>query len=184
MKIIAFSGSLRKDSFNTALLRSLIELGKPEHEIEMAEIRDFPLYDQDMEANYPALVQAVKDKVVAADGVVIVTPEYNRSVPGVLKNAIDWISRPYGTNPLAHKPVLIMGVSGGKIGTAIAQSHLRESLEYLDADTVGQPELYLGPAKELFTEDLKLAEDSTKELLKKGLAALALRAADKRKKRV
>jgi chromate reductase len=77
-----------------------------------------------------------------------------------------------------------MGVSGGKIGTAIAQSHLRESLEYLDADTVGQPELYLGPAKELFTEDLKLAEDSTKELLKKGLAALALRAADKRKKRV
>ena len=129
------------------------------------------------EAQYPALVQAVKEKVAAADAVIIVTPEYNRSVSGVLKNAIDWISRPYGTNPFAHKPVLIMGVSSGKIGTAIAQSHLRETLEYLDADTVGQPELYLGPAKELFTDELVLREDSTKELLKKALAALAHRKA-------
>lgn len=176
MNIIAFSGSLRRDSYNAALLRELKALARPEHEIEIAEIRDFPLYDQDLEQSaYPAVAQALKEKIKAADGVVLVTPEYNRSVPGVLKNALDWVSRPYGTNPFAQKPVLIMGVSGGKIGTAIAQSHLRESLEYLDADTVGQPELYLGPAKELFTDDLALKDDSTKELLAKGLAALSHR---------
>ncbi|MGH7175526.1 MAG: NADPH-dependent FMN reductase [Minisyncoccia bacterium] len=172
MNIIAFSGSLREKSFNSALLRELKKLAAPEHEIEIEIIGDFPLYNQDQEAEYPATAKRLKDKIVAADAVVIVTPEYNRSVPGVLKNAIDWVSRPYGTNPFAHKPVLIMGVSGGKIGTAIAQSHLREILEYLDADTVGQPELYFGPAADLFNGDLELKEESTKELLRKALTAL------------
>jgi chromate reductase len=181
MNIVAFSGSLRKDSLNSALLREVVKLGAPAFSIEIADIGDFPLFNQDHELSaYPPQAQALKEKVLSADGVIMVTPEYNRSVSGVLKNAIDWLSRPYGTNPFAHKPVLLMGVSGGKIGTAVAQSHLREILEFLDADTVGQPELYFGPAAELFDENRALAQESTRELLKKGFAALSLRIAKSR----
>lgn len=176
MNIIALSGSLRQDSHNTRLLRSLQELAPAGMKIEVAGIGDLPLYDQDSEATYPAAAQALKDKVADADGLIIATPEYNRSISGVLKNAIDWVSRPYGQNSFARKPVLVAGVSVGKIGTAVAQSHLKQILVYLDADVIGQPELYLGPAQELFDAAGNLGE-STKELLKKALEALAARAA-------
>lgn len=172
MNILAISGSLRKDSFNTALLHALQPLAPADMHIEIADIGTLPLFNQDNEAHLPSEAKVLKDKVAVADGIIFATPEYNRSVPGVLKNAIDWISRPYGQNSFAKKTVLIAGVSGGKIGTAVAQSHLRQIMLHLDADVIGQPELYLGPAQELFDGKGNLTDDSTKELLTKALETL------------
>jgi len=177
MNIIAISGSLRKGSYNTMLVRALAKLAPAYMHIEMVEIGNFPLYNADDEAAYPAVVQAIKDKIAKADGIIIATPEYNRSLPGVLKNAIDWISRPYGNNSFAGKHILIAGVSSGKIGTAVAQSHLKQMLLYLSADVIGQPELYLGPSKSVFDEEGNILEDSTRQLLTKALEKLASRAA-------
>ena len=177
MHIIAISGSLRKGSYNTMLVKALAKLAPAGMQIEIAEIGNFPLYNSDDEAAYPTVVQALKDKIALADGIIIATPEYNRSIPGVLKNAIDWLSRPYGKNSFARKPVLVAGVSGGKIGTAVAQSHLRQILLHLDANIIGQPELYLGPASEIFDGEGDITDDSTKELLTKALGVLAERAA-------
>lgn len=173
MKIVAFSGSLRKDSFNTQLIHALMELAPSGMEIEQVSIGTLPLYSSDLEAAFPAEAQALKSAIEAADGVIFATPEYNRSVPGVLKNAIDWASRPWGQNSFAGKPVLIMGVSVGKLGTALAQAHLKEIMLYLDTKVVGQPELYIGPAQGLFDDTGKLTDASTRELVSKGLSALA-----------
>ena len=173
MNIIALSGSLRKGSYNTMLVKAMAALAPAGMQIEIAEIGKFPLYNSDDEANFPAVAQELKEKIEKADGVIIATPEYNRSISGVLKNAIDWISRPYGKNSFAKKPMLVAGVSGGKVGTAVAQSHLRQIMVYLDADVIGQPELYLGPAQEIFDADGNIVNDSTKELLTKALAVLA-----------
>ncbi len=175
MHIIAISGSLRKGSYNTMLLKEFSKLVPEGMQIEIVEIGNLPLYNSDDEATFPATAQALKDKIAVADGLIIATPEYNRSISGVLKNAIDWVSRPYGKNSFAKKPILVAGVSVGKIGTAVAQSHLRQIMLYLDADTVGQPELYLGPASEIFDEKGNLADSSTKELLMKALGVLAER---------
>ncbi|MFZ1075772.1 MAG: NADPH-dependent FMN reductase [Minisyncoccia bacterium] len=177
MNIVAISGSLRKDSFNTAILRALQKIAPAGVRITIEDIQGIPFYNQDTESPFPASAQALKDKIAAADAVVIATPEYNRSIPGVLKNTIDWMSRPYGQNSFAGKPVLVLGVSVGKIGTAVAQSHLRQVLSHLDANLVGQPELYLGPASELFDEKGNLTHMPTKELLAKGLEVLKNRAA-------
>lgn len=174
MNIIALSGSLRKDSFNTTLLHALQALAPEGMQIEIADISNLPLYNQDDEATFPATAQALKDKIATAEGIIIATPEYNRSVPGVLKNAIDWASRPYGKNSFAKKTVLLMGVSGGKVGTAVAQSHLRGILLYLDANVIGQPELYL-TASEIFDNEGNITNDSTKELLTKALTTLSSR---------
>ncbi len=177
MTILGISGSLRKGSTNTALLRALQELAPAGMTIEIVSIDAIPLYNQDAEETFPPAVRALKAKIAAADGLIIATPEYNRSMPGVLKNAIDWLSRPYGENSFAKKTVLVAGVSGGKIGTAVAQSHLRQVLVHLDADVIGQPELYLGPAQTLFDEAGNLTDEATKELAQKALSVLALRAA-------
>jgi chromate reductase len=176
MNIVAISGSLRKDSFNTKLLHAMQALAPEGTSIEVADIGNLPLYNSDLEAEYPADAKVLKDAVNAADAVILATPEYNRSISGVLKNATDWLSRPYGTNSFAGKPVLIAGVSSGKIGTAVAQSHLKQIMVYLDAKVVGQPELYLGPATDVFTENGELKEESTKELVQKALEALTARA--------
>ena len=173
MNIIAISGSLRKGSYNTMLLKEFSKLAPEGMQIEILEIGNLPLYNSDDEATYPEEAQALKDKIAAADGLIVATPEYNRSIPGVLKNAIDWVSRPYGKNSFAKKPILVAGVSGGKIGTAVAQNHLRQIMLHLDADIIGQPELYLGPAKEIFDEEGNIISDSTKELLTKALRVLA-----------
>ncbi len=176
MTILAISGSLRKSSYNTALALSLSELVPEGMAVTVADIAGIPLYNGDIEAAaFPPPAQAFKDAILAADAIVIATPEYNRSVPGVLKNAIDWASRPYGKNAFARKPVLVTGVSTGKIGTAIAQNHLRGILLYLDAQVLGQPELYLGPAKEIFDEEGNLADEPTRERLREALTALASR---------
>lgn len=175
MKILAISGSVRKGSHNTALVHALQGLAPAGVTVETFDISSIPLYNGDHEANFPAEAQKFKDAIIAADGILIATPEYNRSVPGVLKNAIDWASRPYGQNAFAGKPVLTAGVSVGKIGTAVAQSHLKQIMSYLDVQLVGQPELYLGPASELFDVEGTLTHESTKELLTKALTVLAAR---------
>lgn len=176
MNIIAISGSLRKDSFNSALLHALQPLAPEGMQITVADLSVIPLYNQDAEAAFPAAAQALKSAIEAADGVIVATPEYNRSIPGVLKNAIDWASRPYGQNSFAGKPALLMGVTVGKIGTAVAQSHLRQILVHLDMQVVGQPEVYL-TASETFDEQGALADEGVRALLGKALVALAKRAA-------
>ena len=174
MKIIAISGSLRKGSLNTALARNLQALAPAGMEITLGEIRDIPPFNQDDEHDaYPAAAKALKDQVAAADGVIFVTPEYNRSIPGVLKNAIDWVSRPYGTSAWRGKPALVMGVTGGSIGTALAQAALHNVLLYLDMHLMGQPELYIGSSAEHFDATGALVDPKTKELISSALAVLA-----------
>lgn len=174
MNIIAISGSLRKGSYNTVLLHAMKLLAPKDMQVEIADIANFPIYNQDDETKFPTVVQVLKDKIEKADGIIIATPEYNRSIPGVLKNAIDWISRPYGKNSFAKKPVVIAGVTVGKMGTALAQSHLRQIMMHLDANVIGQPELYFDPAQEIFSaEGVDIIDDKTKELLTKSLSILA-----------
>lgn len=175
MNILAISGSLRKDSYNTMLARAFQQLAPAGMTVEIADLSGLSLYDQDAETAFPAPAQEFKNKILAADGIILVTPEYNRSVSAALKNAVDWASRPYGQNAFAGKPVLISGVSVGKVGTAVAQSHLRTIMLYLDAQVIGQPELYLGPASELFDAQGAISQESTKDLLKKALGVLASR---------
>lgn len=177
MNIVAISGSLRKDSFNTALLRAFQALASSDMKIEIVSIGDLPIYNGDNESPYPATAQRVRDAVEKADGLIIATPEYNRSISGALKNAIDWLSRPYGHNSFARKPLLLAGVSVGKIGTAVAQSHLRQMMVYLEADIIGQPELYIGPAQTVFDAEGQVEDGATKELLAKALGVLKERVA-------
>lgn len=172
MHIAAISGSLRKDSFNTALLRAFGAVAPEGMQIEIVGIGDLPMYSGDIESPYPAAAQAVRDAVERADGLIIATPEYNRSIPGALKNAIDWLTRPYGHNSFALKPLLLAGVSSGKIGTAVAQSHVRQMMVYLEADIIGQPELYIGPAQAVFDTDGNMQDGATREMLAKALGAL------------
>jgi len=169
-KYIALSGSLRKESYNTALLQELKNLAPEGVEIHIQDIGTIPLYNSDLENSFPQGVQDLKDIIASADGVIIATPEYNRSIPGVLKNAIDWMSRPYGKNSFSKKPVLILGGSSGPIGTAVAQSHLKQIMVYLDAKLVGQPELYIGSVQDKFNAKGELTDEKTKEHLKKALA--------------
>src|SRR5436190_7319518 len=142
-------GSLRKDSFNRKLAAALVRLAPPEFEFSALRIDDLPLFNQDFENSPATPVQRLKSEVLAADGLLFVTPEYNRSIPGVLKNAIDHASRPYGKNAWEGKPAGVIGISIGAIGTAIAQHDLRGVLAYLDVPTFAQPEAYL-TAKEGF----------------------------------
>ena len=155
------------------LLTAMTKLAPADMTIEVVEIGNLPLYNSDDEAAFPAVAQSLKDKIEKADGIIIATPEYNRSISGVLKNAIDWASRPYGKNSFSGKPMLVAGVSVGKIGTAVAQSHLRQIMLYLNADVIGQPELYLGHAQEIFDEEGNIVDAQTKELITNALAVLA-----------
>ena len=142
-RIAVIVGSLRKESFNRQLAEGLVKLAPPEFDLVISEIRDLPLYDQD-DDNQPAdSVKRFKNEIRESNGLLFVTPEYNRSMPGVLKNAIDHASRPYGHSVWSNKPAGIVGVSIGAIGTAMAQQHLRNVLSYLNVPTLGQPEIYM-----------------------------------------
>lgn len=143
MRIAQLIGSLRKDSYNARVAEAMTYLAPPGVEFARSRIDDLPPYDQDDDKNQAPSVRRLKEEISAADGVMFVTPEYNRSVPGVLKNAIDHASRPYGLGVWAGKPAGIIGVSVGAIGTATAQQHLRNVLAYLDMPTLGQPEVFL-----------------------------------------
>jgi len=177
MNIVAISGSLRKDSFNTALLHAFQESTPADMKIEIVSIAELPMYSGDIEAPYPAAAQTLRNAIEKADGLIIATPEYNRSMSGALKNAIDWLTRPSGTNSFSRKPVLVAGVSNGKRGAVVAQSQLRQVLTHLNANVIGQPELNLGPASEIFGVDGSMTDAPTRESLVKALDALRERVA-------
>jgi chromate reductase len=151
--IAVFVGSLRRDSFNARLAAAVAKLAPAEFTFKVLQISDLPLYNQDDDANQAAAVERLKSEISAAQGLLFVTPEYNRSIPGVLKNAIDHASRPYGMSAFAGKPAGVIGISVGAIGTAVAQQHLRNVLAYLDVPTLGQPEVFLQAKEGLFEPD-------------------------------
>lgn len=143
-------GSLRRDSFNRRFAQALVKLAPPEFTFQPLPLGDLPLYNQDDDAQPGAAVQALKAQIKASQALLFVTPEYNRSIPGVLKNALDHASRPYGQNAWAGKPAGVIGVSVGTGGTALAQQHLRNVLAYLDVPTLGQPEAFIQMKDGLF----------------------------------
>ncbi|OPY72586.1 MAG: NADPH azoreductase [Syntrophorhabdus sp. PtaU1.Bin058] len=151
-KIAVIVGSLRKDSFNRKLANAIIKLAPPEFSFKQVQIGDLPLYNQDDDENQAEPVKRLKAEIKDADGLLFVTPEYNRSIPGVLKNAIDHASRPYGQSVWPGKPAGVLGASIGVIGTAMAQQHLRNVLAYLDVPTLGQPEAFIQAKEGLFDE--------------------------------
>ena len=152
-RIAVIVGSLRKESFNRRLATALSRLGPEDFDFQTSRIDDLPLYDQDDDAAPAESVLRLKREIGAAQGVLFVTPEYNRSMPGVLKNAIDHASRPYGQSAWSGKPAGVIGVSIGTIGTALAQQHLRNVLAYLDVPTLCQPEVFLQAKDGLFDAD-------------------------------
>lgn len=164
-KIAVIVGSLRKDSLNRSLADALGTLAPPEFEFSQVQIGDLPLYNQDDDANPPEPVQRLKAQIQTAQGVLFVTPEYNRSIPGILKNAIDHASRPYGKSAWAGKPGGVIGISVGAIGTATAQQHLRNILAYLDVPTLGQPEAFLQIKEGFFDEAGGFGNPTTKKFL-------------------
>ena len=157
-------GSIRKDSFNKKLATALEKLFPAEFGFTHVRIDDLPLYNQDDDGHPSAQVTRIKDEIAAATGVLFVTPEYNRSIPGVLKNAIDHASRPYGKSAWNGKPAGVIGVSGGPIGTAMAQQHLRNVLAYLNMPTLGQPEAFIHQKEGLYDADGNIGEASLKFL--------------------
>ena len=162
--IAVLVGSLRKESFNRRLATELKRLAQDKLRFTDVEIGDLPLYDQDDDDSPAPNVARLRDQIRAADGVWFVTPEYNRSIPGVLKNAIDHASRPYGQSAWKDKPAGVLGVSIGAIGTAMAQQHLRNVLAYLDVPTLGQPEAFIQAKEGLFDEAGEIGADSRKFL--------------------
>lgn len=160
--IAVIVGSLRKDSFNRRLANALAKLAPSDFALKQLEIGDIPPYNQDDDGSPHEQVKRLKSELSASKGVIFVTPEYNRSIPGVLKNAIDHASRPYGKSAWAKKPAGVIGVSGGAIGTALAQQHLRNILAYLDMPTLNQPEVFIQMKEELFQPDGSIGEASRK----------------------
>lgn len=159
-QIAVVVGSLRKDSFNKKLADAIVKLAPSEFSFKHLNIGDLPLYNQDDDAHQAASVQRLKTEISASQGLLFVTPEYNRSIPGVLKNALDHASRPYGQNAWAGKPAGVIGASVGAIGTAMAQQHLRNVLAYLDAPTLGQPEAFIHAKDGLFDDAGNIGPDS------------------------
>lgn len=171
-RVFGFAGSLRKDSYNRALLRTAKELAIPEGmEIEIFELDGIPPYNQDDEMAMPAIVRDFKHRIEQADALLIATPEYNYSVTGVLKNAIDWASRPYGANSFEDKPVAIMGATIGALGSARAQYHLRQTLVFVNAHPLNRPEVMVAFAADKF-KDGKLVDEETRTFLRELLVAL------------
>ena len=168
LRIVGIAGSLRRGSFNRAALRAAAELLPPGAELEIVGLQDIPSYNQDRDANPPESVAELKAAIRSADAVLFATPEYNYSIPGVLKNAIDWASRPYGDSAWQSKPAAIMGASISAIGTARAQYHLRQILSYLDMYTINKPEVLITVA----SEKCNSSGDYTDEAIREQIRAL------------
>jgi chromate reductase, NAD(P)H dehydrogenase (quinone) len=163
-------GSLATASVNRALAKALIRLAPPELEFTEIPIKDLPLYSYDYDSHYPAAGRALKHALESVDAVLFVTPEYNRSIPGGLKNAIDWASRPPGQNSLTGKPSAVIGASPGKLGTALAQQTLRTVLGYCNAPQMNAPEAYIHFTPGLITDNGDVTDASTARFLQKYLA--------------
>src|SRR5215203_5861053 len=171
VRILGIAGSLRRDSYNRAALRAATQLAPSGATIQILELDGIPAFNQDEESNPPTKVIELKRRISEADAVLFVTPEYNYSISGVLKNAIDWASRP-PNQPFDGKPVAIMGASGGLFGTARAQYHLRQMLIFLNAFPVNKPEVMIGQAQTKFDEAGNLTDEATREFIRKLLVSL------------
>ena len=163
-QIAVIVGSLRKESFNRKLANALVKLAPAEFTFKQLQIGDLPLYNQDDDANQAESVKRLKAEITAAQGVIFVTAEYNRSIPGILKNAIDHASRPYGKSAWTGKPAGVLGVSPGAMGTALSQQHLRNVLVSVDMPTLTQPEVFRVAKEGLFDSDGNIGADSRKFL--------------------
>lgn len=172
MRILGIAGSLRKGSYNRAALRIAQQLLPNNAIMEIFELDDIPPYNQDLETQPPEVVVKLKEKIRSSDGILFVTPEYNYSVPGVLKNAIDWASRPYGDSAWDGKPAAIMGASVGMIGTARAQYHLRQMFVFLNMFALNRPEVMIPNAADKFDKDGNLTDAFTRERIKELVEAL------------
>jgi chromate reductase len=172
MKILGIPGSLRKQSYNLGALRAAQKLVPASATLEIFTLEDIPVYNQDLDATPPARVTELKAAIRAADAILFSTPEYNYSIPGVLKNAIDWASRPYGDSAWTGKPAAIMGASPGQLGTARAQYHLRQVAVFLNLHLLNQPEVMISNAGQRFDAEGNLTDDKTKEFIAAQLKAL------------
>jgi len=166
-------GSLRNESINRKLALALGSLAPQDWVLEHIAIGELPLYNQDLEGNPGESVKRLKAEIARSQGIIFVTPEYNRSIPGVLKNAIDHASRPYGQSAWAGKPAGVIGMSGGAIGTALAQQHLRNILAYLDMPTMNQPEAFIQFKEGMLDEHGHIGNDATKQFLQKWMDSYA-----------
>lgn len=171
-KILAVPGSLRKGSYNLSALQAAQQLAPPDVELEIFDLHGIPPFNEDDEKNPPARVTEFKRKIREADAILFGTPEYNYSIPGVLKNAIDWASRPYGDNAWNGKPVGLMGASMGVMGTARAQYHLRQVFVFLNVYPLNQPEVFIANASQKFDAGGNVTDEKTKEMITRLLTAL------------
>jgi chromate reductase len=169
-----FIGSLSSTSINRKLALALTKLAPPELALSEISFRELPLYSPDYDADYPPVARAFKDEIAQVDAVLFVTPEYNRSIPGALKNAIDWASRPYGQNAFARKPAAVIGASPGSIGTAVAQQSLRAVLAFCNAPQMTSPEAYIQFTPGLVTDDGEVTVASTEEFLRNYMSEFAI----------
>jgi chromate reductase len=172
IKILGFAGSLRKNSYNRSLLHAALEWVPKDTELEIFDLEGIPPFNQDLENQPPQKVKEFKEKIRAADAILIATPEYNYSIPGVLKNAIDSASRPYGDNAFEGKPVAVMGASIGMLGTARAQYHLRQCFVFLNMYPVNQPEVMVPFAQEKIDQNGRVTDQKTKEKIRELLESL------------
>jgi chromate reductase len=171
-RILGIAGSLRRDSYNRAALRAAQQLAPEGVSIESFDLEGIPPFNQDEDTHPPQKVIELKSKIRSADAILIVTPEYNYSIPGVLKNAIDWASRPYGDSAWNEKPVAIIGASTGMFGTARAQYHLRQVFVFLNMYPLNQPEVMINNAAQKFDAQGNLTDEKTREFIRKQLIAL------------
>jgi chromate reductase len=165
-----FVGSLSVKSINRTLSKALIRLAPPSLNFVEIAIKDLPLYNRDFDADYPPEGKALKEAIAAVDAILFVAPEYNRDIPGSLKNAIDWASRPWGTNSFARKPSAVIGASPGKIGTAVAQQNLRSILSFCNSPQMGAPEAYIQMTPGLIGEDGEVSDEATEQFLRDYMA--------------
>ena len=170
--ILGIAGSLRRNSYNRAALRAAQQLAPDDATIDVFELDDIPVFSQDEEKQPPAKVVEFKKQIWAADAILLVTPEYNYSIPGVLKNAIDWASRPYGDSAWTDKPVALMGASSGRLGTARAQYHLRQVFVFLKMHTLNEPEVMIANAADQFDAEGNLKDEAAKKLIRDLLSNL------------
>ena len=166
INILGFAGSLRKASYNRALLQSALNLMPESARLDVFDLASIPLFNQDFEHSPPDIVKEFKNRIKAADAILIASPEYNYSIPGVLKNAIDWASRPYGDNAFDGKAVAMMSASIGMLGGARAQYHLRQSFVFLNMHTLNKPEVFVTFAQKKFDDQGKLIDEQTKKLIR------------------
>lgn len=173
-KVGYFVGSLARGSINRKLAKALVRLAPQELDFQEISFGDLPLYSYDYDKDFPPVAKAFKESIAGVDAILFVTPEYNRSIPGALKNAIDWASRPFGQNSFTRKPSAVIGTSPGKIGTAVGQQHLRSILSFCNSPQMNAPEAYIQFEKGLITDDGEVTNESTREFLRTYMQELHL----------